>query len=200
MTAGQPVSCEDSDGAAYHATFLSLPYDIRYLIYEHLFPPGSQVGILAWGDSIKAFLPKGHNRIPVQLLRTCKFLRAEAGAFLYTKYVFNFFGTKDDCLGVFADFRDVMRRYVRGEEVRVQALSNGPHSSTGGICLGVSDAKMDLVRLRGRGQPVEIEDMKREVGMKSKGPQHRVARLGTPFIMAIAVALLAMLLMALLRG
>ena len=129
---------------------LRLPYDLRYAIYQHLFPEGEQIYVQAYENGVRIRLPEGG--IPTDLLQTCSQLHHEAGGFLYNSYLFNIIGTKNDCLANYKPFLRTLRRHARSE-VNINAFSNGDHSSTMCISLQAGDVKMGVLSRRRRGEP-----------------------------------------------
>lgn len=151
------------------ASFVSLPYDIRFLIYQHLFPPGHQIYIQALSFAptrsprtalLHAINPPGYS-IPTNFLLTNRQLHQEASEYLYNSYLFNIVGLKPDCLAGYERLADVIRKYAR-EEVHVDAFSNGEHSQTMCMSLYCGEDKSDAVSKRKRGLFVSIRDMTEE--------------------------------------
>jgi len=141
---------------------LSLPYDVRYLIYEHLFPPDEQIYIQVIDGTMKSILPEHH--ISTNLSRVSRHFHAEANDYLYNNYLFNIVGTKKDCLASYESFAGTLRKYAK-DDVRINAFSNGVHSSTMCVSLHAGDGKMVLLNRRMRGEPREIREMREELGL-----------------------------------
>lgn len=142
----------------------SLPYDIRYLVYRHLFPPTSQIYIQSIGDRLISITPD--HKIPTAFLRTNKFLRRESSEYLYNSYLFNIIGTKSDCLRAYPPFLVTTEKHSRAP-VRVDCFSNGVHAATACISIQVGTGRLALLRRRERGVPMEIAELEREVKTKS---------------------------------
>ncbi|KAF1824219.1 uncharacterized protein K489DRAFT_177339 [Dissoconium aciculare CBS 342.82] len=145
---------------------LELPYDIRHLIYQHLFPPEAQIYIQVdlRSSLCHRLAPPEQHEFPTSLLRASRQLHEEASAYLHSIYVFNIIGTKQDCLIVYENFLNMMRRHARpGCEPCATAFSNGPHSSTMCISLHSGAGATAMVRRRQRGKQMRIEDVRREV-------------------------------------
>lgn len=139
---------------------LALPYDVRHLIYSHIFPTGQQVYIQAFNGALRGITIEHH--IPIQLLRTCKHLHAEAGEFFYNAYLFNIIGRKRDCLSTYDIFMRVATKHAR-DTVQLHAFSNGSHSTTMCLSIHIGDGKLALLRGRQRGEPKTISELQREL-------------------------------------
>lgn len=149
------------------AHFLTLPYDIRFLIYQHLFPPGEQIYLQAYGDTLHTILPEGG--LPTSVLQVCRQINDEASGFLYNGYLFNIIGLKVDCLDLYETFLEPLRKHAR-HEVRVDAFSNGEHSATMCISLQAGEARTGTLERRRRGEPRDIRELKRKLGMAKDNP------------------------------
>ena len=158
-------SREDRSGSS---RLLSLPYDVRYVIYQHLFPSNEQIYIQALDDGLHSILPDDPS--PASIFQVCRQLRSEAGGFLYNSYLFNIVGTKKDCLANYKRFLQTLRRHARSE-VNINAFSNGTHSSTMCLSLQAGDAKMGVLNRRRRGEPRTIEELL--VEQQKIEPPHR---------------------------
>lgn len=145
---------------------LSLPYDIRHLIYEQLFPPCEQIYVQVLGSKLQCMIPE--ERVPTELMLTCRQLRDEGNAFLYNNYLFNIVGKKRCCLAAHEKFLNTIEKYARNE-VRLNAFSNGDHSATMCISLQAGTAKMGVLMRRRRGEPKELKEIQDEedVSMRS---------------------------------
>jgi len=139
---------------------LTLPYDIRHLIYDQVFPPGPQIYIHVLGSSLKSITPE--HRVPTTLLRVNSQLHVEASEYLYNGYLFNLVGTKKDCITAYKPFLATIEKYSR-EAVRADVFSNGRHSATMCMSLQSGDAKLDFLKSRERGQPTTLMSLKEEV-------------------------------------
>ncbi|KAF2212848.1 hypothetical protein CERZMDRAFT_97347 [Cercospora zeae-maydis SCOH1-5] len=145
---------------------LALPYDIRFLLYQHLFPAGKYINLEAGRSSLRAI--EQNLSVPTAFLKTCRFLHSEASRFLYTNYLFLIVGEKRDCLANYEKLQRTLQHHAQAP-VHVHPLSNGKHSQTGAILLHVGDARLFGVQARGRGVPVTVEDLKREVETGGEG-------------------------------
>jgi hypothetical protein len=161
---------------------LSLPYDIRYKIYEHVFPPGKQIYIQAfgannlqsWPQTLRSITPD--HGIPTNILSTCRALQAEGSEYLYNNYLFNIIGTKHHCLDAYNDFLSTVKKYARNE-VHVNAFSNGSHSSTMCLSIHCGEGRTAMLRRRERGEPKAIDELEKEVAA-NRSLQESTARSG----------------------
>ena len=141
---------------------LALPYDIRYKIYEYSFPPGQQIYIQVLGQTLRSITPE--HKIPNGLFLTCRALNAEANEYLYSSYLFNIIGTKQDCLSAYKPFLETVKKHARNE-VHVDAFSNGAHSSTMCVSIHSGAGRVAMLRRRERGERKEIAELEKEVAM-----------------------------------
>lgn len=155
---------------------LSLPYDIRFQIYKHIFPPGEQiyVQVLRNTRTLKSITGEP---IPTQVFLTCRALSSEASEYLYNNYLFNIIGRKQDCLAAYESFLSIVEKYARNE-VHADAFSNGLHSSTMCVSIQSGEAKMPMLKRRARGEWTKIKELEREVWMTTLPPTPRVFQLG----------------------
>lgn len=144
---------------------LALPYDVRYQIYEHLFPPGPQIYIQVLGQMLLPMTP-ANNRLSTALLYTCRALNEEASEYLYNRYLFNVIGTKPQCLAAYKGFLQTVEKYAR-HEVHVNAFSNGAHSSTMCISIHSGEGRTAMLMRRERGEPKAIDELEKEVAASS---------------------------------
>lgn len=172
-------------------SLLSLPYDIRYAIYQHLFPHGEQIYIQAYSGRLHTILPE--DGLSVSVLLSCRQLHTELSGYLYNNYLFNIIGIKSDCLETYRIFETVLRKYAKCP-VRINAFSNGDHSATMCISMQAGDAKMDVLRRRGRGEPKTIREM--ELERLGKPQDRKLHVLGAAFLGAIFAAVTALVLRA----
>lgn len=170
---------------------LQLPYDVRYEIYKHLFPQHGQVYIQVLNGKLRSILPD--ESIPAELLRTCRALYAECGAYFYNRYLFNVIGSKTECLNTYGAFLAIVQKHARAQ-VYTHALSNGSHSTTMCVSIHAGEAAFALLQRRGRGEPKEIRELQREVA--SQKPQRIWLLRYRQLALAACVALLALLIVA----
>ncbi|KAK3615133.1 hypothetical protein LTR56_026782 [Elasticomyces elasticus] len=149
-------------------TLLSLPYDVRYLIYQQLFPPDEQIYIQAYDKTVHTISPPG--TISANILLANRQFGKEAGGFIYNGYLFNLVGTKQDCLANYKPFLRTLRKYARSE-VNINAFSNGDHSATMCLSLQAGDAKMGILNRRRRGEPKTIRELQDEQDLTTRPRQ-----------------------------
>ena len=169
------------------SSFLALPYDIRYLIYQEIFPRDEQLYIQALDKSLRSILPEGN--LPTSIFRVDRQLHHEASEFLYNGYLFNIVGTKKNCLANYKPFLQTLRKHARNE-VNMNAFSNGNHSATMCLSLQAGDAKMALINRRRRGEPKTILELQEEQDFL-KAPARRGGKVTS--VMAVAAVLVSLL-------
>lgn len=152
---------------------LRIPYDIRLLIYEHLFPEGKQIYLQPSPKRLRSIT--ADRSIPIEFLSSCRQLHIEACEYLYNSYLFNIVGRKQDILAAHEGFLEVLRKYAR-DEVHVQALSNGDHSTTGCISIHVGSGRLETLKRRNRGIPREVHELEEEVDKENKHFQGQTPR------------------------
>ena len=176
--------------------FLGLPYDIRHQIYEHLFPPGPQIYIQVLGQTLQNMVP-GRCRLPARLLLTCRAINEEASEYLYSRYLFNIIGTKQQCLCVYKDFLQTAEKHAR-DTVHVNAFSNGAHSSTMCISIHSGEGRTALLKRRERGEPKPIDELEKEVAESSlslRRPSALTILAFTPLGLKVASAVAALMVL-----
>lgn len=178
--------------------FQSLPYDIRHLIYRHIFPPTNQIYIQSIGSKLIGITPD--HKIPTALLRTNNFLHKDSSEYLYNTYLFNIIGTKSDCLRAYPTFLATTKKHSRAP-VRVDCFSNGMHAATACLSIQAGIGKLALLQRRERGVPIEVAELEREVRTKSAvdgsgawNSSLSRLQLVAATVLAVAVALLSWLL------
>ncbi|KAK4500464.1 hypothetical protein PRZ48_008653 [Zasmidium cellare] len=186
---------------------LNLPYDIRFLVYQHLFPAsGKQIYLQAYGkphNDLHSIMQVDKQPMTTPLLLVCRQLHSEAGDYLYNTYLFNIVGRKRDVLAQYGRFLSVLERHAN-DEVHVDAFTNGWHSSTMCVSLHTGEGKKAMLERRERGVAKSIEEVWDEVRLKSprKAPTRPlsvmalVMEAAAPFAwyFAVAVAVLVALL------
>lgn len=150
---------------------LTLPYDIRHLIYTHLFPPSSeQIYIQAHDGNMHILTSTPETHLAVPLFRTCRRLHAESAAFFYSAHLFNLVGTRTEVLARYAGLLATMRGHAAfsGREVRVDAFSNGSHSRTVCVSMQVGEGKVGMLERRNRGVRREMAELVLEERLEMK--------------------------------
>lgn len=140
--------------------FLDLPYDVRYAIYQHLFPRVPQLYLHAASDGLR-YLPQQDAEIPVAWLRVNRALHVEGSEYLYNNYLLNIVGRKQDCLSHYTKVLATVKKYAR-TETHLRAFSNGLGSSTGAMSIAVGDAKLEMLENRQRGDPKSMDQFAQE--------------------------------------
>lgn len=137
--------------------------------------------------------------IPTALLRTCRQLHLEAAEYLYSRYLFNIIGRKEDCLARYGPFLRTMSKHVN-DEVHVDAFSNGPHSATMCISMHSGNGKIEILNRRDRGVRRTIEEMQLEMAERNSGRTHGATMLSKVYhewyrcvLYAIVAAIIAVL-------
>jgi hypothetical protein len=90
---------------------LSLPYDVRYIIYSHLFPSLRQLYLMASRESIHPMMRPGS--LNMEIFLTCRQLHLEASGYLYNNYLFNIIGYKKYCMAHYRPINLLVERYAR---------------------------------------------------------------------------------------
>ncbi|KAI9705364.1 MAG: hypothetical protein M1820_005194 [Bogoriella megaspora] len=157
-------------------TFTNLPYDIRYMIYQHLFPSEEQIYIQALSSRLTSITPK--TKFATNLLLVNRAIGFEASEYLYNGYLFNIVGRRKYCFGHYNSFITTMEKYSRNG-VRIDAFHNGWQSSTMCMSLQAGEAKLDTLQKRGRGEPMSPEQILEESARLQKK---------TPFEMAVELS------------
>ena len=171
------------------ANLLTLPYDIRFLIYQQLFPPDEQLYIQANDTTLQSMWAEG---LPTQVILVSRQMHAEVSGYLYNTYLFNIVGTKKDCLANYQLLVAPLRKYGRSS-VHVDAFSNGEHSATMCISLQAGDAKSGVLDRRGRGQRMTILAMQEELDAKRHAPWYEGSLIGYSAVCGVLCALVACL-------
>lgn len=187
---------------------LSLPYDVRHLVYQNLFPQCAQIYLLAGGSELR--IMNQEDSLPPSILRVCRLLHQEAAEYLYNNYLFNVVGLKQDCLALYKPFLRTFEKHSR-QLPRVDAFSNGDHSATMCVSVQAGNARLSILDSRRRGKPRSLEDLLEEVAAMPRhppfdtpglladvmGPVHRLllpVRLRLALLPALIVLIFALLL------
>lgn len=140
---------------------LSLPYDIRWIIYSHLFPSLQQVYLMASKEGINPMMRPGSLKPDIFL--TCRQLQAEASDYFFNNYLFNIIGYKQHCMAHYKPLYELMDRYAK-HGASVEVLDNGTLSSTACVTIHAKDGHVEAtLRARRRGVPRDLKEVEEEV-------------------------------------
>lgn len=160
---------------------LALPYDIRWLIYGHLFPWSNHIYLIAHKEGLHHMLAEGS--LPMHLFTICRQINTEAGEYLYNKYLFNVIGHKKHCIDHYRTIFELLDRYAQnGADVDV--LDNGLLSVTACVSMFARGGKIEtMARSRQRGARRDLHEVEAEARnmvdlpeLPSQRPQQRTAR------------------------
>jgi hypothetical protein len=149
---------------------LSLPYDIRCIIYRHLLPNESQIYLTVGRDQkAKTVLYPMHARadLSMTLCRVSRQLNQEFAAYVYTNYLFNIVGKLKELLLAYKPILLVMQKYAR-TTVQHDIYSNGPLSSTACVSIYATGGVVQrTVVKRQRGILRDWKEVEEEVALAS---------------------------------
>jgi hypothetical protein len=139
---------------------LSLPFDIRYLIYSHLFPELRQLYLMASRDSIHPMMRPGS--LSMSIFLTCRQLQLEASGYLFNNYLFNIIGYKKHCMANYKPINLLVERYAKhGSSIEI--LDNGALSSTACVSIHAKGGRVEAVlQVRQRGVTRNLEEVEKE--------------------------------------
>jgi hypothetical protein len=147
---------------------LSLPYDIRWIIYSHLFPSLRQIYLMASKDSINPMMRPG--LLSIGILLTCHQLRSEASDYLFNNYLFNIIGYKKHCMAHYKPLFELMERYAK-HGANVEILDNGALSSTACVSVHAKDGHVEaMLHVRQRGVPRDLKEVEEEAAQLPEIP------------------------------
>ena len=139
---------------------LSLPYDVRYLIYSHLFPSLRQLYLMASRESIHPMMSPGSLNMDIFL--TCRQLRLEASGYLYNNYLFNIIGYKKYVMAHHKPINLLVERYAKNGS-SIEILDNGLLSSTACVSIHAKGGHLEAVlQVRKRGVTRNLEEVEKE--------------------------------------
>ena len=158
---------------------LTLPYDIRCLVYSHLFPESTQIYLFAHKDGLHPGLTAG-GMLPVQVLRVCQQMNLEAAEYLYNHYLYNVLGHKKHCIAHYKTIYNALQRFAR-HGAGIDVLDNGLLSVTACISLFAKGGKIEtMARGRERGARRDLREVEAEArsmadppDLPSGGPRRR---------------------------
>lgn len=146
---------------------LSLPYDIRHTIYQHLFPSAQIIYLGATKDGLSHMMRPGE--ISMSIVSICHQLHTEANGYFYNNYPINIIGYKKYCIEHYPPVYELGKRFAKqGSCLRV--LDNGELSTTACVSIHPKGGRVDaMMRRRKQGNPRDVDEVKREV---ARMPEH----------------------------
>lgn len=139
---------------------LSLPYDIRRVIYEHLFPQMRQIYLMA--TKARLGLMMRPREFPHGILTSCRQLHDEANDYFYNNYLFNILGYKKYCMAHYEPVYRQMKRFAKNG-AKLEVLDNGLLSSTACVTLHAKGGHVEAsFRSRQRGVPRDLKEVEDE--------------------------------------
>jgi len=139
---------------------LSLPYDIRWIIYSHLFPSLRQIYLMASKESINPMMRPGS--LSTGILLTCHQLHSEASDYLFNNYLFNIIGYKKHCMAHYKPLYELMQRHAK-HGANVEILDNGTLSSTVCVSIHAKAGHVEaMLHVRQRGVPRDLHEVEKE--------------------------------------
>jgi hypothetical protein len=159
---------------------LALPYDVRWIIYSHLFPSLRQVYLMASKESINPMMRPGS--LSTGILLTCHQLHAEASDYLFNNYLFNIIGYKKHCMAHYKPLYKLMQRYAK-HGANVEILDNGTLSSTACVSIHAKDGHVEaMLHVRQRGVPRELKEVEKEAAQLPEVSDEPAVHLYGPFV------------------
>ena len=157
---------------------LSLPYDIRWLIYSQLFPQSNHIYLIAHKEGLHHMLAEGS--LPMHIFSVSRQMNMEAGEFLYNSYLFNVIGHKKHCIDHYRSIFELLDRYAR-DGADVDVLDNGLLSVTACVSMFARGGNIEaMARSRQRGARRDLHEVEAEARnmvdlpeLPSQGPQRR---------------------------
>jgi hypothetical protein len=179
---------------------LSLPFDIRWIVYSHLFPSLRQIYLMASKESVNPMMRPGSLGTDVFLV--CRQLQAEASDYLFNNYLFNIIGYKKHCMAHYKPVYELVERYAK-HGVNIEILDNGNLSSTACVSIYAKEGHVEAVlHVRQRGVQRDLKEVEEEAAQMPEIADDRAKYfLGTSitptsfatfFVLAVAM-LIAML-------
>ena len=163
---------------------LSLPYDVRYIIYSHLFPSLGQLYLMASRESIHPMMRPGS--LSMEIFLTCRQLHLEASGYLFNNYLFNIIGYKKYCMAHYRPINLLVERYAKNGS-SIEILDNGLLSSTACVSIHAKGGRVEAVlQVRQRGVTRNLEEVEREAAelpdITDARPENLVRRWGGKII------------------
>lgn len=147
---------------------LSLPYDIRHTIYQHLFPSAQIIYLGATKDGLSHMMRPGE--LSMSIVSTCHQMYTEANVYFYNNYPINIIGYKKYCIEHYQPIYELGKRFAKHGSC-LRALDNGELSTTACVSIHPRGGRVDaMMRRRKQGNPRDIDEVKREIaGMPEHG-------------------------------
>jgi hypothetical protein len=163
---------------------LSLPYDVRYIIYSHLFPSLRQLYLMASRESIHPMMRPGS--LSMEIFLTCRQLHLEASGYLYNNYLFNIIGYKKYCMAHYRPINLLVERYAKNGS-SIEILDNGLLSSTACVSIHAKGGRVEAVlQVRQRGVTRNLEEVEKEAAelpdITDARPENLIRRWGGKII------------------
>ena len=159
---------------------LSLPYDVRRIIYSHLFPSLRQIYLMASKESINPMMHPG--ALSTGIFLTCRQLHSEASDYLFNNYLFNIIGYKKHCMAHYKPLYELMERYAK-HGANVEILDNGTISSTACVSIHAKDGQVEaMLHVRKRGVPRDLKEVEAEAAQLPDMPDEPAVYLYGPFV------------------
>jgi hypothetical protein len=159
---------------------LSLPYDIRFIIYSHLFPSLRQVYLMASKESINPMMRPGS--LSIGILLTCHQLHSEASDYLFNNYLFNIIGYKKHCMAHYKPLYELMERHAK-HGANVEILDNGELSSTACVSIHAKNGHVEtMLHVRQRGVPRDLQEVEKEAAQLPEVGDEPTVDLYGPFV------------------
>lgn len=150
---------------------LSLPYDIRFLIYSHLFPQMSQIYLMAKTTGLDLMHPPDY--LQLSILSTCSQLYTEASGYLYNNYLFNTVGYKRHCMAHYGTILELLDKHAH-HGAKIDVLDNGSLSMTACVSMYAKDGHVEaMARKRQRGVRRALRDVEVEAAAMPAIPDVR---------------------------
>ncbi|GAB7335164.1 hypothetical protein MBLNU13_g06996t1 [Cladosporium sp. NU13] len=165
-------------GGLLHLLFL--PYDVRWIIYSHLFPSLRQVYLMASKEGINPMMRPGS--LSTDILLTCHQLHAEASDYLFNNYLFNIIGYKKHCMAHYKPLYKLMERYAK-HGANVKILDNGTLSSTACVSIHAKEGHVEaMLQVRKRGVPRDLQEVEKEAAQLPEVSDEPAVYLYGPFV------------------
>lgn len=172
------ISAPVETGSPLH--LLSLPYDVRFIIYSHLFPSLRQVYLMASKESINPMMRPGS--LSTGILLTCHQLHSEASDYLFNNYLFNIIGYKKHCMAHYKPLYKLMERFAK-HGANVEILDNGTLSSTACVSIHAKDGHVEaMLHVRQRGVPRDLQEVEKEAAQLPEVADEPAVHLYGPFV------------------